>query len=146
MFLSKQLGNLLFLPSIMTVICGIGVCILIQFNAEPFVGLFAKDSTEVVRLGSQYMRDYVWDTILAGVHFRFSGYFCAYGLSRISFLHNSLSIICVLIPLSYFASKYFTDTLFLMGLASPAGSALSVIICICVFLWLNRQQKVIKQE
>lgn len=132
--------------SIMAVIWGISVCILMQFDAEPFVGLFAKDNAEVVRLGSQYMRGYVWDAILAGVHFSFSGYFCAYGLSGISFLHNSLSIICVRIPLSYFASKYFTDTLFPMGLASPAGSALSVIICICVFLWLNRQQKVIKQE
>lgn len=132
--------------SIMAVIWGISVCILMQFDAEPFVGLFAKDNAEVVRLGSQYMRGYVWDAILAGVHFSFSGYFCAYGLSGISFLHNSLSIICVRIPLSYFASKYFTDTLFPMGLASPAGSALSVIICICAFLWLNRQQKVIKQE
>lgn len=131
--------------SIMAVIWGIGVCILMQFDAESFVVLFA-DSTEVVRLGSQYMRGYVWDAILAGVHFSFSGYFCAYGLSGISFLHNSLSIICVRIPLSYYASKHFTDTLFPMGLASPAGSALSVIICICVFLWLDRQQKTAKKK
>ena len=123
----------LLYASIMAVIWGIVVCILMQFDAESFVDLFA-DSTEVVRLGSQYMRGYVWDAILAGVHFSFSGYFCAYGLSGISFLHNSLSIICVRIPLSYYASKHFTDTLFPMGLASPAGSALSVIICICVFL------------
>lgn len=130
----------------MAVTWGIGVCALIQFDAEPLIGLFAKDSTEVVRLGSQYMRGYVWDAILAGVHFSFSGYFCAYGLSGISFLHNSLSIICVRIPLSYLASKYFTDTLFPMGLASPAGSALSVIICIGVFLWLDRRQKTVKKE
>lgn len=132
--------------AIMAVMWGIGVCILMQLDAEPFIGLFAKDSAEVVRLGSQYMRGYIWDAILAGVHFSFSGYFCAYGLSGISFLHNSLSIICVRIPLSYFASKYFTDTLFPMGLASPAGSALSVIICICVFLWLDRRQRAIKTK
>ena len=129
--------------SIMAVMWGIGACILMQFAAEPVIGLFAKDSTEVVRLGSQYMRGYVWDAILAGIHFSFSGYFCAYGLSGISFLHNSLSIICVRIPLSYFASKHFADTLYPMGLASPAGSAFSVIICICVFLWLDRRQKAI---
>lgn len=132
--------------AIMAVTWGIGVCILMQLDAEPFISLFAKDSTEVVRLGSQYMRGYIWDAILAGIHFSFSGYFCAYGLSGISFLHNSLSIICVRIPLSYFASKHFTDTLFPMGLASPAGSALSVIICICVFLWLDRRHKVIKMK
>lgn len=132
--------------SIMAVLWGIGACILMQFDAQAFVGLFAKDSAEVVRLGGQYMRGYVWDAILAGIHFSFSGYFCAYGLSGISFLHNSLSILCVRIPLSYFASKHFTDTLFPMGLASPAGSALSVVICICVFLWLDRRQKARKMK
>lgn len=127
--------------SIMSVMWGIAACLLMQFNAEPFVRLFAKDSAAVVQLGSQYMRGYVWDCILAGIHFSFSGYFCAYGLSGISFLHNSLSILCIRIPLSYLASKYFTNTLFPMGLASPAGSALSVIICVGVFLWMDNQQK-----
>lgn len=127
--------------SIMAVTWGIAVCFLMQFSAEPFVGIFS-DNAEVIRLGSQYMRGYIWDSILAGIHFSFSGYFCAYGLSGISFVHNSLSIICVRIPLSYYASKYFTDTLFPMGLASPAGSALSVVICVCVFLWIGKRQKV----
>lgn len=126
--------------AIMAVTWGIGATILMQFNAEPFIRLFA-DNAEVVRLGSQYMRGYVWDCILAGIHFSFSGYFCAYGLSVLSFLHNSISIICVRIPLSYFAAKYFTETLFPMGLASPAGSAISVIICISVFIWLEKKQK-----
>ena len=129
--------------SVMAVTWGTAVCFLMQFNAEPFVGIFS-DNAEVIRLGSQYMRGYIWDSILAGIHFSFSGYFCAYGLSGISFIHNSLSIICVRIPLSYYASKYFIDTLFPMGLASPAGSALSVIICVCVFLWIEKRRKIYK--
>lgn len=114
--------------------------IIMQFASEPIIGLFSNNSN-VILLGSQYMRGYVWDCILAGVHFCFSGYFCAYGLSGISFIHNSISIICVRIPLAYLASKFFTDTLFPMGIASPAGSALSVIICIGAFIWMNRYQK-----
>lgn len=125
---------------IMSAAWGIGATIIMQLNAEPFIRLFA-DNAEVVRLGSQYMRGYVWDCILAGIHFSFSGYFCAYGLSVISFLHNSISIICVRIPLSYFAARYFAETLFPMGLASPAGSAVSVIICVSVFVWLEKKQK-----
>lgn len=125
---------------IMSAAWGIGATIVMQLNAEPFIRLFA-DNAEVVRLGSQYMRGYVWDCILAGIHFSFSGYFCAYGFSVISFLHNSISIICVRIPLSYFAARYFAETLFPMGLASPAGSAVSVIICISVFVWLEKKQK-----
>ena len=124
---------------IMTVIWGVAASLLMLFDAEPFIRLFAKNSAAVVKLGSQYMRGYVWDCILAGIHFSFSGYFCAYGLSGISFIHNSLSILCVRIPLAYYASTHFADTLFPMGLASTAGSALSVIICVGVFLWMERK-------
>lgn len=118
-----------------------GICAvaIMQLEAEPFIGLFA-DSTQVVQLGGQYMRGYVWDCLLAGIHFCFSGYFCAYGLSGMSFLHNSLSIICVRIPVSYLASRYFVDTLFPMGLASTAGSALSVVICLAVYRWMGRRK------
>lgn len=113
--------------------------IVMQLAAEPFVGLFSTDA-EVIHLGAQYMRGYIWDCILAGIHFCFSGYFCAYGLSGFSFLHNSISIIFARIPLAYLASMYFVDTLFPMGLATTAGSGVSVIICICVFIWMNRKE------
>ena len=130
----------LFYASAMSLLWGLAAVILMQIDAETFIGLFA-DNAEVIRLGGQYMRGYVWDSALAGIHFCFSGYFCAYGLSGISFIHNSLSIVCVRIPGAYFASKYFTDTLFPMGLASTAGSALSVVICVGVFVWLERRRQ-----
>lgn len=132
----------LFYAAAMSVAWGTAACFLMQFRAEAFVGMFARDSEAVVLLGSQYMRGYVWDCILAGIHFCFSGYFCACGLSGLSFLHNSLSILCVRIPLSYFASEHFADTLFPMGLASPAGSAFSAVFCIAVFIWLERKNVV----
>lgn len=124
--------------SVIAVIWGICAVVLMQLEAEPFIGLFA-DSTEVVRLGGQYMRGYVWDCLLAGLHFCFSGYFCACGLSGLSFFHNSLSIVCVRIPVSFLASRYFADTLFPMGLASTAGSALSVVTCLAMFQWVGRK-------
>lgn len=114
--------------------------LVMQLAAEPFVGLFSPDA-EVIRLGGQYMRGYIWDCILAGIHFSFSGYFCAYGLSGFSFLHNSISIVCARIPLAYLASKYFADTIFPMGLATSAGSCVSVVICICVFIWMQRKEE-----
>lgn len=121
---------------------GIAAGLAMQLTAESFVRLFVDGagakSAEVVRLGGQYMRSYVWDCLFAGINFSFSGYFCAYGLSMVPFLHNAVSIICVRLPVSYLASRYFADTLFPMGLASPAGSLLSVFICVGVFYWVNR--------
>lgn len=68
------------------------IVILVEFLAEPMVGLFTPDDT-VVLSGGQYLRGYIWDCFFAGVQFSFSGYFCAIGRSGLSFLHNTLSIL-----------------------------------------------------
>ena len=93
----------------------------------------------VVEMGSQYLRAYVLDCIVAGVHFCFSGYFCAYGYSGISFLQNVVSIVLLRVPGAYLASEYYPDTLYPMGLAAPAGSLLSAIICIIVFVMWRKK-------
>lgn len=116
--------------------------ITMQFAAESVVALFADSSKEVILLGGQYMRGYVWDCILAGIHFCFSGYFCACGRSEVSFIHNCISILCARVPLSYFAAKYFSDTLFPMGLAPAVGSALSIIICTAVYIRLSKKKNI----
>lgn len=128
-----------------TVGFGIIVGIFMQFFASPVVALFtdASDASgaEVVRLGGQYLRGYVWDCMFAGIHFSFSGYFCACGKSGISFLHNIIAITLVRIPGVYLASTLFPDTLFPMGLATAAGSLLSAIICVVAFTILNRKER-----
>lgn len=117
---------------------GLVVSVAVQFIGESIVGIFTSDR-QVILLGSQYLRGYIWDCLVAGMHFSFSGYFCAYGWSGISFLHNFLSIVLVRIPGAYLASRYFADTLFPMGLAAPGGSLLSVLICLAAFILLQRK-------
>lgn len=122
---------------------GLAASFAMQFMAEPAVSLFTGDK-QVILLGGQYMRGYVWDCIFAGIHFCFSGYFCAYGMSNISFIHNLASILCARIPIAYFAAKNFETSLFPMGLAAPTGSILSVIICMAAFIWMNHHRKKIR--
>lgn len=118
---------------------GIVVAVITQFTGKDIVGIFTKDEAVIV-LGDQYLRSYIWDCVFAGIHFSFSGYFCAYGLSGISFLHNVLSIICVRIPGAYFASLYYPDTLYPMGFAAPGGSLLSVIVCVIAFCIVGKRK------
>lgn len=129
--------------TIINVSIGIISAVSMQFFAEGAVGLFASDPN-VILYGGEYMRSYVWDCILAGVHFCFSGYFCACGKSGISFLHNFLSIVLARVPIAYFASKMFADTLFPMGFAAPIGSVLSVIICVIAYIIINKKSKFTK--
>ncbi len=122
---------------------GILSSIVIQFAAEPIVSLFTDSKAEgggdVIRLGGQYLRGYIWDSIFAGIHFSFSGYFCACGKSGLSFLHNILAIALVRIPGVYLTSKLFPTTLFPMGLATATGSLLSVVICVIAFAAIHRK-------
>ena len=122
---------------VMCVGFGILVTIAIQFAAQPVIRIFSDDN-QVIRLGRQYLKGYIFDCIFAGIHFCFSGFFCAYGKSGISFLHNVLSIILIRVPGAYFASKLFADTLFPMGLAAGAGSLLSSVICIIFYIQMKR--------
>ena len=116
------------------------ISIIIQFISEPVVGLFTENA-KVIVLGSQYIRGYIFDCIFAGVHFSFSGYFCACGRSGYSFIHNITSIALVRVPGMYLTSKIFPETLFPMGLATAGGSFMSVVFCTGLFLLLQRQKR-----
>ncbi|MFR2956090.1 MAG: MATE family efflux transporter [Lachnospiraceae bacterium] len=122
---------------------GLVVSVLIQFQAENIVALFtdrnAAGGAEVVRLGGQYFKGYIWDCVFVGIHFCFSGYFCACGKSGLSFLHNILAIMLIRVPGVYLTSQLFPSTLFPMGLATATGSLFSVCICVVAFMILQRK-------
>ncbi len=124
---------------------GLVIAVITQFFALNIVGVFEKDP-EVISHGAQYLRSYVFDCVFAGIHFCFSGYFCAMERSGISFLHNSISIVFVRIPLAYLMSKMFTQTLFPMGLAATCGSVLSVIICVIAYVIITRKTAGVKNQ
>lgn len=112
---------------------GVVVAVFCQIFSVEIMGMFTGD-TAVMEMGSQYLKAYVLDCIVAGIHFCFSGYFCAYGFSGLSFIQNVTSIVLLRVPGAYLASVLFPDTLYPMGLAAPAGSLLSAIICVVIFL------------
>ena len=116
------------------------IVILVEFLAEPMVGLFTPDEA-VVLAGGQYLRGYIWDSVFAGLHFSFSGYFCAVGKSGLSFLHNIVAIVLVRIPGALLTSRMFPDTLLPMGLANAAGSLFSILACVIAYAILTRREK-----
>lgn len=119
---------------------GLVVSLVVQFVADPMVGMFTSDA-QVVLMGGQYLRGYIWDVMFAGVHFCFSGFFCAYGKSGISFLHNCISVVCARVPGVYLASKLFADTLYPMGLATATGSFVSIVVCVIAYRWMKRTHR-----
>ena len=119
---------------------GIATSFLTIAFAPQLVGLFEENET-VIRLGAEYIKGYVWDCIFAGIHFCFSGYFCALEKSGLCFLHNFLSIILIRIPGAYFTTKLFLGTLFPLGLVTTFGSVFSAVFCLAVYLVMEKKKK-----
>ena len=112
--------------------------VIIQFISEDVVALFVSETdTKVIVGGGQYLRGYVWDSLFAGIHFCFSGYFSALGKSKIAFYHNMVSILLARIPLAYIASAMFPANLLPMGLATVMGSILSCFICLGCYIYIS---------
>lgn len=120
---------------------GLIVAITFQFQAEWIIGLFTNEAN-VITLGAGYMHSYVFDCVIASIHFCFSGFFVACGYSYVSFIHNVVSIILMRIPGAFFASIWYPDTLFPMGLAAPLGGCIQVVICICFFLYFRKKDRI----
>ena len=126
------------------VVFGCFTAVVCNLCPEQILRLFAREETAVITAGAQYLRTYVTDCIFASVHFCFSGYFSAYGRSGYSFLHNLLSILLFRIPGAYFASVLFPETLGPMGMAAPAGSLFSAILCLFLYYRMQRQEAGLK--
>ena len=132
--------------AVKTLKLAIGIClgyavviiILCELIPGPIVFIFTNEEN-VIPLGAQYLRSYAFDTFFAGIHFCLGGFFCAYNKAIYSFISNIASAALVRIPVAYFASKLFADTLFPMGFAAPLGSLLSAIITICMFMHIKRK-------
>lgn len=131
----------LFTCMLIGVSTGLIIAVLMQFFSENVLFLFTSDKN-VVTLGASYMHSYVFDCVIASIHFCFSGFLVAAGYSYLSFIQNIVSIITCRIPGAYLASIYYPNTLFPMGLAAPGGGIVQVIICIFFFLQLKKKNKI----
>ena len=125
---------------IMSFSVGVFFAVLFQFISPWFFRMFTNDPV-VKEYAVQYMQTYVIDCAVAGVHFPFSGFFSACNMSILGFIHNILSVVFVRVPGAWLATKMYPETLYAMGLAAPAGSFLSVIICVLFYLHYKNKGK-----
>lgn len=130
---------------VITAAFGALVCGYSQLLPETLTGIFTRD-TEVIKAAAEYLRTYSIDCILVAFTFCVNGYLCGCDKSLITFLHNLTAIVLVRVPAALVLSRAFPDTLLPMGLASPMGSVLSIIICSIYFLWCRKHKYLKKPQ
>ena len=125
--------------SYICVVIGIIVSVITIANGPFLIGLF-EDNAKVIELGTQYLKGYVWDCVFAGVHFCFSGYFCAIEKSELSFAHNFASIVLIRIPFAYLAARTVVKSLFPLGLVTTFASLFQMLFCFVAYAVIRKKE------
>lgn len=120
---------------------GLLVCAFANLFPGVLPAIFTTDQA-VIRAAGLYMRTYSMDCILVAFVFSFNNYFSGCGNAVISMIHNVIATFAVRIPVTLVMSRMADASLLHMGLAAPAASLLSILICAGYFLRLQKKNKI----
>lgn len=126
-----------------SLICGMLVAGYSQLWPETLTAIFSGDP-DVISAAAAYLRTYSWDCVLVSFVFSMNSYFSSCGKAAVSFAHSMLATFGVRIPLTYYFSRRAAASLFLMGLAAPAATLLSLAVCLLYLLHLSRRNTAVK--
>lgn len=112
-----------------SLVFGVFCFIYSQFQGEVLVRIFTNDA-KVIESSVLYLKAFSIDCILVCFIFCMNGFFSGCGHSMFSMGHSVLTTFLVRIPVAYILSKTAGATLYGIGLAAPAASAISIIICL----------------
>ncbi|MDL2237672.1 MATE family efflux transporter [Christensenellaceae bacterium OttesenSCG-928-K19] len=106
--------------------------IICQFYGAGLTGILSGDE-QVVALAANYLRSYILDILLVSFVFCMNGYFNSYGKSWFSLVHSVVTTFAVRVPMAFLLSRMEGATLFDIGWAAPASTAVSLVMCL-IFL------------
>lgn len=125
---------------VFSLICGGIICLLSQVVPHLLVGIFTGDPA-VIQSGIEYVRSYSVDCLLVSFVFCMNAYLNARGRSIVCFAHSMVATFAVRIPVTWLMSQITEGNLLLMGIAAPAASLVSIIICVIYFGWMWRKDR-----
>ena len=119
---------------------GIVMAWLNFFHGDLMAGIFARDPS-VIAAGADYLKAYAVDCLLVSFLFCFIGYFNGRGNTVFVMLQGILGAFCVRIPISWWMSRRVPVSLFHIGLATPASTAVQILLCGVFFLLCLKKEK-----
>lgn len=113
-----------------------GICLLFP-NFMP--GLFSNDE-EVIQMAGLYMVAYSIDGVLTAVTFNLSALLNGCGKTAFNMTQNLIATFLGRIPATWAFSRLPTANLFLIGLAAPASTLMSlVMLLVYIRIWQKRK-------
>ena len=103
------------------------------FHGDALSLLFAKDAA-VAAASHSYLKAYAIDCLLTSFLFCFEK-------TLFVMLQGIIGAFGVRIPIAYLVSRIPGATLFQIGLGTPASSTVQIVLCLAMFLYLERRQR-----
>lgn len=110
------------------------------FHGDALSLLFAKDAA-VAAASHSYLKAYAIDCMLTPFLFCFMGYYNGCEKTLFVMLQGIIGTFGVRIPIAYLVSRIPGATLFQIGLGTPASSTVQIVLCLAMFLYLERRQR-----
>lgn len=121
-----------------SLVCGVAVCLYAQLWPETLTAIFSRDPA-VITAAAQYLQSYSLDCVLVSFIFSMNSYFSGCGRSVVAFAHSMVATFGVRIPVTYLMSRAPGSSLYKMGLAAPAATLVSLVICLFYLRWFSRR-------
>lgn len=114
----------------------LGICLVVpQFMPS----LFSNDE-DVIRMAGLYMKAYSIDGVLTAISFNLSALLNGCGKTAFNMTQNLIATFLGRIPATWAFSRLTGTNLFLIGLAAPASTVLSIVMLL-VYIGISRKRE-----
>ena len=110
------------------------------FHGDVLAGLFAEDGA-VIAAAWEYLKAYAIDCLLTSFLFCFIGYFNGSGRTLFVMVQGFVGALGVRLPVAFLMSYVSPGSLFHLGLSTPASTVVQILLCIGVFLYARKREK-----
>lgn len=115
----------------------LGICLLFP---RFMPSLFSKDEA-VIQMAGLYMKAYSIDGVLTAISFNLSALLNGCGKTAFNMAQNLTATFLGRIPATWFFSKMASANLFLIGLAAPASTVLSILMLLIYIQRMRRSRQ-----
>ncbi|MDD5486427.1 MAG: MATE family efflux transporter [Dehalococcoidales bacterium] len=112
------------------------------FHGDALSALFTDD-TLVVAASHDYLKAYAIDCLMAPFIFCFIGFYNGYGKTFFVMVQGIIGSVLIRIPLAYIISRISGATLFHIGLSIPISTFVQVLLCVGLFLLIQKRNDAI---
>ena len=107
------------------------------FHGDVPAGIFAEDAA-VIAAAWEYLKAYAIDCLLTSFLFCFVGFFNGCGQTLFVMAQGMIGALGVRLPVALLVSRAADSSLFHLGLATPASTAVQILLC---GIWFLRRRR-----